>query len=74
MTDEMRKNPKKKSADVQRSVVWEGDDVAGILNVQDLLLYYAKCHETPFCMRDQLMWMKRGRRAEREKRLNNGGD
>ena len=32
--------------------VWGGGDGAGIWIVQDLSSYYAKCHETPFCMTD----------------------
>lgn len=53
-----------------------GGDGAGILIVQDLLLYYAKCHETPFCMRDRLVSRMReleGAR-KREKVRKKGGD
>lgn len=61
MKQEKKKNKKKKlSSDVQKYSKWFemssfGGDGAGIWIVQDLLSYYAKCHEMPFCMRDRLI-------------------
>lgn len=51
-----------------------GDD-----RVQVLLSYYAKCHETPFCMRDRLGIdgrKSRGKKDEKDdkKKKKNGED
>lgn len=50
-------------------------DGAGFLRfVQDLSSYYAKCHETPFCMRDRLISRMRKLEGGEKKGEEKGGD